>query len=522
MTGWLLEEKSFVTVITNHTEDFMKKLTHEEFVSRIDELYDSKYKVLGVYTNNSTKLDILCPDHGVWKSSPLHFLKGHRCKKCAGNHKYTTEEFIEKVKLVHGDAFDFSLVQYETSHKKIKVICPKHGVFETQPYSLLNGCGGGKCNGKNKTTEEFVQELKNINGDRYDYSKVVYKNTKTKITVICKEHGEFKCNIGDHLNGAQCPKCHCTWKRNTDDIIKEFREVHGDAFDYSLVDYKDANTHVEIICNTCGYKSFQKPSKHLRMPKGNCQKCKRNPRILTDKEIIDDLCIIHNNKYLYPNFKFTKTVDNVLVMCPEHGEFEIPYGSHKSGAGCQKCANVYSYTTEEFVSKYAHVHDFKYDYSQFVYKDSRTKSTIICPKHGAWQQKPCDHIQGYGCPRCRSSKGELAIRRFLIKNSIKFEQQYKIPECKNINPLPFDFAIFNDDGSLFCLCEFHGEQHYRPVRFHKMSDEKMIKKFNDTVFRDTIKKEYCEKNQIKILYISYKQLDEIEEILFEYLKLNSH
>jgi len=437
----------------------MQKLTHEEFVSRIEELYNSKYKVLETYVNNTTKIDVLCPEHGVWKCSPIHFLKGHKCKKCAGNHKYTTEEFVEKVKTIHGDKFDFSLVQYETSHTKVKVICSIHGIFEIEPNALLNGCGCGKCNGKHKTTE---------------------------------------------------------------DIIKEFREIHGDAFDYSLVDYKDSNTPVEIICNSCGYRFSQRPSKHLRIPKGRCLKCKRNPRILTDEEIINDLNIIHNNKYSYPNFKYSKTTDNILVMCPEHGEFEITYGSHKSGAGCQKCAKVYSYTTEEFIEKVSYVHDFKYDYSQFVYVNGKTKSTIICPKHGPWQQKPSDHMQGYGCPVCCSSKGELRIKKFLEKNSINFEPQYTFDDCRNINKLPFDFGVLDEDGNLICLLEFQGEQHYRAVRFSKMSDEQMIKKFNDTVFRDAIKKEYCEKNQIPILYISYKDLDKVEEILSEYLKLNFH
>lgn len=500
----------------------MQKLTHEEFVSRIEELYNSKYKVLETYVNNTTKIDVLCPEHGVWKCSPIHFLKGHKCKKCAGNHKYTTEEFVEKVKTIHGDKFDFSLVQYETSHTKVKVICSIHGIFEIEPNALLNGCGCGKCNGKHKTTEDIIKEFREIHGDRYDYSKVVYVNTKTKITVICKEHGEFQCNIGDHLNGHKCPKCYFTWKRTTEDIIKEFREIHGDAFDYSLVDYKDSNTPVEIICNSCGYRFSQRPSKHLRIPKGRCLKCKRNPRILTDEEIINDLNIIHNNKYSYPNFKYSKTTDNILVMCPEHGEFEITYGSHKSGAGCQKCAKVYSYTTEEFIEKVSYVHDFKYDYSQFVYVNGKTKSTIICPKHGPWQQKPSDHMQGYGCPVCCSSKGELRIKKFLEKNSINFEPQYTFDDCRNINKLPFDFGVLDEDGNLICLLEFQGEQHYRAVRFSKMSDEQMIKKFNDTVFRDAIKKEYCEKNQIPILYISYKDLDKVEEILSEYLKLNFH
>lgn len=493
-----------------------KRLTHEEFVNRINKLYDSKYTVLETYVNNTTKLNVMCPEHGIWKCSPIHFLKGHKCPKCAGVHQYTTEEFIEKCKLIHGDKYDFSLVEYNTSHTKVKVICPIHGIFESKPNSLLNGCGCGKCNGKNKTTEDIIKEFVEIHGDRYDYSKVVYKNTKTKVIVICKEHGEFQCNIGDHLGGSNCPKCYTKKKRTTEDVIKEFVAVHGDSFDYSLVEYKNSKQSVKIKCNTCDRIYLQTPFKHLSLPVGYCSNCKKRQNTPNKLKILQK---IHNNKYEYPNFKYVKNVDKINVICPIHGKFMIEYNSHRSGAGCQKCAGTYSYTTEEFIEKAAPIHDFKYDYSQFIYTNNKTKSTIICPKHGPWQQTASDHLNGYGCPICRSSKGELAIRKFLNEHSIKFEPQYRINECRNIYPLPFDFGILKDDGTLDFLIEFQGEQHFRPVKYAKMTEEQKINKFNGTVFRDKIKKEFCENNSINILYITYKELDKIEKILEQQFKI---
>lgn len=496
----------------------MVRLTHEEFIKRIDELYNSKYKVLETYVNNTTKLDVLCPEHGIWKCSPVHFLKGHRCPKCAGVHQYTTEEFVEKCKLIHGDKFDFSLVEYKTSHTKVKIICPIHGEFECKPNSLLNGCGCGKCNGKHKTTKDIILEFKEVHGDRYDYSKSIYKNTKTKITVICKEHGEFECNISDHLKGVNCPKCHFTWKRSTEDVIKEFITVHGDTFNYDLVNYIGSNKYVKIICNTCGHQFSKLPYEHIKSEKGYCPKCNKRSNVINLQEIIDMFNKIHNNKYDYSKFIYNGFSKNSIVTCPIHGDFEITYGSHKIGCGCCKCGGVYHYTREEYIEKFSPIHDFKYDYSQFVYKNMKTKSTIICPMHGPWQQTPKDHAAGYGCPVCNSSKGELSIRKFLKEHSIKFEPQYRITECRNIYPLPFDFGILKDDGSLDFLIEFQGEQHFRPVKYSKMSEEQKIKKFNDTVFRDVIKKEFCKNNQINILYITYKELDRIEEILSQQFK----
>ena len=57
------------------------------------------------------------------------------------------------------------------------------------------------------TTEEFIAKAKAVHGNRYDYSKVVYVNTQTKVCIICKEHGEFWQKPKNHLCGNGCVKC---------------------------------------------------------------------------------------------------------------------------------------------------------------------------------------------------------------------------------------------------------------------------------------------------------------------------
>ncbi|AXF52584.1 MAG: hypothetical protein [Caudoviricetes sp.] len=121
--------------------------------------------------------------------------------------RFTTEKFIEKAILEHGDKYNYRLVMYKNMHSKVEIICNKHKSFMQSPRCHLNGSGCPKCIGKNKTTKEVVKDLFKVHGDKYDYSLVEYKDSKTKIKIICKEHGLFEQLFIIHLRKIGCPKC---------------------------------------------------------------------------------------------------------------------------------------------------------------------------------------------------------------------------------------------------------------------------------------------------------------------------
>jgi len=122
--------------------------------------------------------------------------------------KITTEEFIKKAKSVHGDKYDYSKVDYVNNSTKISINCPIHGEFEQRPNDHLSGKGCSKCSGVCKsTTEEFILKVKAIHGNKYDYSKVDYANAHKKVIIICPKHGEFKQEPNSHLRSVGCPKC---------------------------------------------------------------------------------------------------------------------------------------------------------------------------------------------------------------------------------------------------------------------------------------------------------------------------
>jgi len=123
--------------------------------------------------------------------------------------KLTQEEFIRKSIAIHGDRYDYSLVKYNSYETNIIIICKEHGKFEQSPHNHLHKRGCKFCaNNVQLTSEIFVKRAKIIHGDTYDYSLVEYKNWKTDIAIICKHHGVFKQRANNHLSGKMgCPVC---------------------------------------------------------------------------------------------------------------------------------------------------------------------------------------------------------------------------------------------------------------------------------------------------------------------------
>lgn len=188
-----------------------------------------------------------------------------------GGRNLTTDAFIAKAREKHGGKYDYSKVRYTDSQTKITIICPEHGEFEQIPNNHLSGKGCPKCGGVAKlTTDEFIARSRNVHGDKYDYSKVRYVNARCKVTIICPEHGEFEQKAGKHLSGQGCPNCVSFARSTTDMFVMKARKVHGDKYDYSKVKYVNGKTKVTIICPEHG-EFEQMPSSHL---KGHgCVKC---------------------------------------------------------------------------------------------------------------------------------------------------------------------------------------------------------------------------------------------------------
>ena len=361
--------------------------------------------------------------------------------------KKTTEDFINESIIKHGDDhYDYSCVIYKNNNTKVKLICNIHNYnFDVRPNDHLSkGVGCLKCNngglGKKRKSEDILlNRFKNIHGNKYDYSLVNYVNSNTKVKILCPIHGQFEQSPRHHYNGRACPTCAGVKPYTTETFIKKSKEIHGDKYDYSLVKYKNNSTKVELIC-------------------------------------------------------------------PKHATFNVRPNDHLSKkSGCIRCL---SYDKDIFINKSNQIHNNKYDYSLVRYKTNQDKIKIICPLHSEFSQKLINHVNGTGCPRCNDSKGEKGIVKLLNDRNIKYEREYIFNDCVNEKFLKFDFYLID-----YNLCiEYDGEYHFQP--HWSDNDGSLLKKQQK---RDKIKDKYCENNNIRLLRINYKEKD-IEKILIENLK----
>lgn len=194
-------------------------LTKEQFVNKAKLIHGDVYNYDKVdYKHTKTSIIITCYKHEDFKILPARHLKGIGCRDCIVENDplakiSTTWQFIQKAKLVHGNLYDYSFVEYQYTDKPIIIICSVHGNFRQKPHGHLSGEGCRKCgiekraNAKRKTQESFIKEVNAVHNYYYDYSQVIYVGSWGKIKIICPKHGLFEQSPTGHLGGQGCKKC---------------------------------------------------------------------------------------------------------------------------------------------------------------------------------------------------------------------------------------------------------------------------------------------------------------------------
>jgi len=258
----------------------------------------------------------------------------------------TTDIFIQMAHGVHGQRYDYSKVFYVKSHDKIEIICPDHGLFSQTPNGHLNGAGCLKCAiekihaRQRLTSEEFINRAKTIHKDKYVYDKTVYRGYENKVVIGCPKHGVFEQRVGDHLRGEGCPKCAVLLtgeigRMSLSDFVAHSKEIHGNKYDYGRVVYKNNRTKVALVCSVHG-EFFVSPDNHF---KGyGCKKCNRDARCVRHQADF-----IERAKKVHPDYDYSESVfveghkKEIKIICPKHGSFyQDPY-RHLKGSGCPSC-----------------------------------------------------------------------------------------------------------------------------------------------------------------------------------------
>ena len=178
-----------------------------KLIDKFNEVHNFKYSYDSLdYKGFKFKIEIVCPTHGTFKQSPNHHLRGCGCPKCGGVFRKNIQDFIMESKKIHGDKYDYSFSEYKNNMTKLKILCPTHGIFEMRPNDHLSKKAGcRKC--LSYSYEKFVNEAKYIHNDRYDYSLVDIIGNNKKVKIICPIHGIFKQSVNNHILGSGCPIC---------------------------------------------------------------------------------------------------------------------------------------------------------------------------------------------------------------------------------------------------------------------------------------------------------------------------
>jgi len=354
----------------------------------------------------------------------------------------------------------------------------------------------------NNKKENFVKKSNKKHDNKYDYSKVEYVNSKTKVCIICPEHGEFWQTPAAHVRGNECPEC-ANKKRgkrtiNTESLIEKYQSIHNNKYTYGKTQYIDANTKICVTCPEHG-DFYILPFNHLSGQ--GCAKCKG--RNLSQEEIIENFKKIHGDKYDYSKVEYKKSKEKVCITCPIHGDFYQTPQKHLSGQGCPKCSvsereQNKPMSSSFFIKRSNEQHGNFYTYKNISFKNLHEKVEIICPIHGSFKQIAQDHINGHGCPKCNMSRLEEEVSLLLKENNIIFEEQKTFDWLKYKSKLRLDFYL--PDYNIAIECQ--GQQHFEAIDIFGGN-----RYFQVTIERDNKKRELCQKNNITLLYYSHEKIN---------------
>ena len=285
----------------------------EKFNNKFDY---SKFEYKGV----AVKGTIICPEHGEFQQPPNNHLESsYGCALCAPNASLNKDDFVNKAKAKFNNKFDYSSFKYVSIDTKGTIICPEHGEFEQTPYQHTHSIYGcPRCSGNVKySTEEIISKYSK-KFPELDFSETKYINSSEEIEINCPKHGKFKAFIYN-LNKSDYPCSKCRYERiseslrlSQNEILKRFRNVHGDRYDYSKVKYTNINANVTIICTKHG-EFKQRPESHILG--ANCPKC-GNAISKPEQEIVNILSesnidIIQNDRNLIKPLE-------IDILIPEH------------------------------------------------------------------------------------------------------------------------------------------------------------------------------------------------------------
>lgn len=323
------------------------------FINKAKAKYNDKYDYSKVdYRGSFIDVEIICPIHNSFFQKPVTHLNNHECIECEkynlqingitkhNNVKLTQDEFINRATKMHGNKYNYELTKYTSMKNTVIIkcnICNKS--FNQIADDHINGSGCQSCakkiiaNKVRSNNDEFIEKAKIKHGNYYDYSKVHYIDSQTKVIIICPIHNEFSQKPVYHLNSNGCPFCNGTVKITKEVFIEKAKKNYNDIFNYDEINYININTPIEIKCNLHNIFFNQSPKEHLKRHK--CNICNNATK---KNKFIENANKKHGNKYNYNLVEFINYETQIKIKCPKHGIFEQTPSHHLKTNGCFKCS----------------------------------------------------------------------------------------------------------------------------------------------------------------------------------------
>jgi very-short-patch-repair endonuclease len=226
---------------------------------------------------------------------------------------------------------------------------------------------------------------------------------------------------------------------------------------------------------------------------------KRGRKNLTTESFIDKARSIHFGRFNYSHVNYIDSKTKVDIICNSCGNmFQQRPQDHLHGYGCPYCAGK-KLTTDDFINRSVEIHCDKYDYSRVKYTKATDKVCIKCNDCCyTFFTTPHDFLRCRGCPRCASSKLERSIEKYLTDNNIFYVKQQRFSWLLSENGYPMKLDFYLPEYKTALECQ--GKQHFINTPWFDTIEQQQA--------RDNLKFNLCKKHGIKVIYVTNVKLPE--------------
>lgn len=399
---------------------------------------------------------------------------------------------------------------FENSDKKLNFRCRCGNPFTTTFYHFKsrNKRQCNECSNIIKYNSENAKQIFKDNDLEPLFNE--FKNVKQKLTAINRDGYKIVTTLDRLVNSNKIPKPFSKTNPYTIENINIFILKMTLGYKLLSVIYIHNKEKLEWECDKghkfkMSWSDFNSGSR--------CLKCFGNYR-RTNNEFKEEVYNLVGKEYTFlDEFKGVDIKINVSHNTCGNIYEVTPYKFINRGQRCPECDKYRQKTNGDFVkevydlvgNEYIFLEEYKKAIDKILVRHNECGNEYLVTPHSFLNHNS-------RCPKCNESKGEKEIESILNKLKMIYKYQYRFNDCRNILPLPFDFAVLDDNGKVLFLIEYDGRQHYEAIEY--FGGEKTLK---ETQKRDKIKNNYCLLNNIPLLRIPHWDYKNIDNILNTFL-----